>query len=143
MEYEPQIQLDMALLPPATTNKNPVDATLSLPSTAANAEVAAPLSHLWEEFQAEHIAYLDDSFKEMQRRTESGESLFSVVLPPSEDELGIENVKGLPIDIKPILQTMALILIVCDQSIFTKFLLNGMQLLLAGCPIIPHHITLS
>ena len=102
MEYEPQIQPDMALPSPATINKNPADATLPLPSIAVNAEVVAPLGHLWEEFQAKHIIYLDDSFEEMQQRTESGKSLFSVVLPPPEDELGIENIKGLPIDIKPV-----------------------------------------
>ncbi|KAF8430572.1 hypothetical protein L210DRAFT_1019310 [Boletus edulis BED1] len=80
MEYEPQMQ--------------PADATPPPPSTTANrnpAGVGVPLSHLWEEFQAEGVVYLDDYFEEMQQRSERGEPLFSVVLPPPEDELGIDD----------------------------------------------------
>ncbi|KAG6376771.1 hypothetical protein JVT61DRAFT_1795 [Boletus reticuloceps] len=91
MEYELLTQPSATLPPPPTAA---ADATPLTPSTATNrnpAEVGVPLSHLWEEFQAEHVVYLDDYFEEMQRRSERGEPLFSVVLPPPEDELDIED----------------------------------------------------
>ncbi|KIJ12956.1 hypothetical protein PAXINDRAFT_14320 [Paxillus involutus ATCC 200175] len=54
-----------------------------------------PLSDLWNEFQMEHTVQFEDYFQEMQSRMERGEHLFTSVLRPLEEELGIETDEGL------------------------------------------------
>ena len=44
------------------------------------------MGQLWEEFQAECTVFLDDYFDEIQRKIESGEPIFSSVLPFLEEE---------------------------------------------------------
>ncbi|KAI6004294.1 hypothetical protein EDD15DRAFT_2459301 [Pisolithus albus] len=61
--------------------------------TAGDPEV--PLSQLWDEFQAEHTVLIDDYFDEIQWKIERGESLFSTILPPLQDELGLEDIDEL------------------------------------------------
>ena len=81
VEMEDDLQTQPRATPPPTS-----DVAHGRP-----ADFAAPLSQLWEEFQAERTIFLDDYFEEMQQRIKRGESLFSSVLPPLEDELGIEE----------------------------------------------------
>ena len=55
-------------------------------ATAVLGDPAVSLSQLWEEFQAERTVFSDDYFDEIQRKIESGEPIFSSVLPFLEEE---------------------------------------------------------
>ena len=57
-------------------------------------EAMTPISQLWEEFQTERTIIFDDYFDQIQQKIERGESLFSTVLPPLEDELSVEQDDG-------------------------------------------------
>ena len=57
-------------------------------------EAMMPISQLWEEFQTERTIIFDDYFDQIQQKIERGESLFSTVLPPLEDELSVEQDDG-------------------------------------------------
>ncbi|KAG6372218.1 hypothetical protein JVT61DRAFT_8017 [Boletus reticuloceps] len=65
------------------------------PYNVDSGDSEVPLSQLWDEFQAERTILVDDYFDEIQRTIESGESIFSTVLPPLEDELELEDIDGL------------------------------------------------
>ncbi|KAI5983208.1 hypothetical protein EDD15DRAFT_2489603, partial [Pisolithus albus] len=70
------------------------------PFDIAAGDPEVPLSQLWDEFQAERTVLIDDYFDEIQRKIERGESLFSTILPPLQDELGLEDIDELGLHVK-------------------------------------------
>ena len=87
---------EMERNPPVLPCSDRMGRNLSVPAqlnvtAGASGHRTVPLSQLWEEFQAERTVFLDDYFEEIQRKIDSGESLFSSVLPPLEEELQLEE----------------------------------------------------
>ncbi|KAH0825930.1 hypothetical protein J3R83DRAFT_7620 [Lanmaoa asiatica] len=50
-----------------------------------------PFGQAWDEFEAEHTVHVDDYFDVILQMIENGESIFPTMLPPLEDELGLED----------------------------------------------------
>ena len=92
LSYSDEMERNPPLLPCSDEMKR----NLSVPfqsnsTTEASGCRAAPLSQLWEEFQAERTVFLDDYFEEIQRKIDNGELLFSSSLPPLEEELQLKD----------------------------------------------------
>ncbi|KAI6008572.1 hypothetical protein EDC04DRAFT_2907009 [Pisolithus marmoratus] len=65
------------------------------PFDIAAGDPEVPLSQLWDEFQAQCTVLVDDYFDEIQWKIKSGKSLFSTILLPLQDELGLEDIDKL------------------------------------------------
>ncbi|KAF8438190.1 hypothetical protein L210DRAFT_3679452 [Boletus edulis BED1] len=89
----PLASLDLEMTHPDVTMSSALP--MPPPFNVDSGDSEVPLSQLWDEFQAERTILVDDYFDEIQRSIESGESIFSTVLPPLEDELELEDADGL------------------------------------------------
>ena len=95
-ESPPELSCFNEMVPPVLPRSAGVGRNLPEPlrsniAAKVSGHRAVPLSQLWEEFQAERTVFLDDYFKEIQRKIENGELLFSSVLPPLKEELQLED----------------------------------------------------